>query len=148
MFLKKKLRFGGDKLKRVKSVLRKLDLIDYVRGKDNDGKEIYYIHIRHVWGYDPIIELGENCHALRCKKYLIETYGELNQICTSEDIGLEEMLIDDEEVGVFDGQIYFHDGCIKIKSYTEIGERQFAFPTHRVNDIIRRTYNYAVENMF
>lgn len=148
VFLKKKLRIGGDKLKRAKAVLRKLDLIDYIRGRANDGSIIYYIHVRKVWGYDPIIELGENCHALKCKKELIETYGESSPICTTEDIELDEIFLDGEELWFEQAHIYFEKGLIKIRSFTGGGVRDFALPKNMANDIIRRAYNYTAENMF
>ncbi len=148
VFLKKKLRIGGDKLKRIKAVLRKMDLIDYIPKRHKEsGEKRYYIFVRLTWGYDPIIELGLACQLNKSKSFLISRYGELKSICSADDIGLDGLSLDGEDVEIYESDIYFHKGLIKIQADTSNGQREFSFPTHMVPDIIRKTYNYVVEQI-
>jgi len=111
-YLMKGLSIGQGVLKRVKSDLKKIGLIEYIQKHTNGRLEDVYIKVKYVWSNNTMEKLvGDTDIRLvtMAKRYLVDRFNAYDTLCNIDDVFLPEIVLNGQVLEPKDGSLYFDE---------------------------------------
>lgn len=111
-YLMRGLSIGQGVLKRVKSDLKKIGLIEYVQKHTKGRLDDVYIKVKYVWGNNAMEKLvGDTDIRLvtMAKRYIVDKYSAYDSLCDIEDIFLPEIILNGQVIEAKEGYLYLDE---------------------------------------
>jgi len=111
-YLMKGLSIGQGVLKRVKSDLKKIGLIEYVQKHTNGRLDDVYIKVKYVWGNNAMDKLAGATDirlVAMAKRYLVNTYDVYDSLCNLDDVVLPEIILNGQIIEPNDGYLFLDE---------------------------------------